>query len=163
MQLPYSSGPASLRPDSAPTLQTAGFHLSVRTQAHRKTNFNMKSGSSESLLLAKEETDLSDKQQCWRCHREPVESFQLPSTQYGLTSSGKIKRDLLLQCRHMYSYYNHSIDVCGTYLEKETGNLSWAGWATAISFLERPHNDMWSQLSRAGPDRKQGNKSGEKN
>lgn len=46
-------------------------------------------------------TDLSDKQQCRRCHRGPVVSERTPSSHYGLTSSGKNKNELQLKLRNL--------------------------------------------------------------
>lgn len=103
-------------------------------------------------------TDQSDKQQCRRCHREPVISFQIPSSHYGLTSSDNINKQLLLQLKYLdKNHCQHAAGVCGTYLKKETGSLSWTGRTTVVNFLEHTNIYMKFQLSWAGPDGGQGN------
>lgn len=110
--------------------------------------------------LRKDSTDLFDKQQSMKYHRGPVATSQISSSHYGLTSSDEIDKELLPKLKHLYN--KHSAGVCQTYLEKETGNLSWTGWARVISFLKQSDIHMQSQLSWAGPDVKQESVSGKK-
>ncbi len=57
-------------------------------------------------------TDLSDKQQCRRCHRGPAVSFPIPSFHYGLTSSDKINRELQSKLKHSNKITPEVLQVC---------------------------------------------------
>lgn len=46
---------------------------------------------------ARKATDQSDKQQYMQCHTEPLMSFPIPSSHYGLTSADEINTEIMLK------------------------------------------------------------------